>query len=223
MALTSGNCTCQAGTGARAGKALDFIWRSGGQTYIWNAPERYCNPYQCSNSKCFSNGCAKARSDFCGRYAVYGTTDKAKLAVANKLSNICNLSASFRDSIVKILDGYASGINNIVNLSKSCNNSAAEAAIVNLANAVRCAQKCNPAIRGRCDGGIPGCTAAKAPKCGGDPNPSANDCGCSNHIFPDGCNLVCNIGKWSKEALGSQNIAILGIGGIVLLVLLLKK
>lgn len=58
-------CVCTLGI---PGKTLNYTWYYGNDKYSWLGPEKYCNPYNCSNKACTAKGCANARIGYCRRY-----------------------------------------------------------------------------------------------------------------------------------------------------------
>ena len=68
-----GSCLCEVGTrptSTNYGGTLNFTWYEGNKRWTWHGPPRYCNPMNCSNSRCKTNGCAQAKKGFC---ATHGT------------------------------------------------------------------------------------------------------------------------------------------------------
>ena len=64
-------CTCKQGqvsTPTSYGGTLDFVWSDGQNSYTWNGPKQFCNPYNCSNAACKKKGCDAARSGFCQQF-----------------------------------------------------------------------------------------------------------------------------------------------------------
>lgn len=69
-----GSCTCSrdiAPTPSNYGGTLKWTWADGHKYVIWRASPRFCNPMNCSNKACNTNGCRQARDLFCKTHGIY--------------------------------------------------------------------------------------------------------------------------------------------------------
>lgn len=69
-----GTCSCsvlEKPTQFNFGGKLKWLWCEGHKCGRFDAPSRWCNPMNCSNSACKKKGCAQARKNFCSQHGYH--------------------------------------------------------------------------------------------------------------------------------------------------------